>query len=447
MSVRNVIAEKITLPFSDMILGQSVFKNLRLLNESQFWTRSQIDEFQNDRLRKLIEHCVSSVPYYKDLFRELKLKSEDINTKDDLYKIPILSKEMIKKEGIERFLSTNYPKNKIISASSSGSTGEPLFYKTTKEAYSMNIAANLRGWSWMNYRIGDKYVKLSENPRNNIIKKFQDKFSSNLYLATNPLIESNFKSILDQIERYKPKVIRCYPDPLLYLARYRKMSNNYSFQPKAITTTGNTLYPEIRAEIEDAFGCKIFDSYSCEGNSNVFECETNTGYHSTEEYGISEILDNTGNIVNHGIGRLISTDLWNNVHPFIRYETQDQVEATRENCICGRNLIRYKRILGRSNDVITASNGQLFIVHNFTGFFQTDHEQLKKSIEHFQIVKTIKNEIMINIVVNDSYDENVGSFIQNYWFKRLNYTIKINIVDEISLTKSGKRKFIINEKV
>ena len=446
MSVNNWILRNCFLPISDLITGQSIYKKLHFLENSQWWSRKEIDEYQNEKLRKLIKHSVTSVPYYKDLFEKNNLSIEDIQTKGDLYKIPILTKEEIKKQGIDRFISTNYPNNKIVSESSSGSTGEPLFYKTTKEAYSLNIAANLRGWQWTGFNLGDRYIKLSQNPRNNPFKKLQDKISNNLYLSTNPLIDSNFELILKEIENYRPRIIRCYPDPLLFLARYKKQHPEFKYQPKAITTTGNTLYVETRKEIEEAFGCKIYDSYNCEGNSNVFECETHNGYHSAEEYGISEILDENSKPINSGIGRLISTDLYNYAHPFIRYETQDQVELLAGRCSCGRELLSYKRILGRSNDVIISLTGQRFIVHNFTGFFQTDYSQLKKSIDHFQIVNTVNKEINFNLVVNELFDNKVKKFIVDFWETQLKLPININIVKEIPLTKSGKRKFIINEK-
>jgi|APSaa5957512622_1039677.scaffolds.fasta_scaffold02239_10 phenylacetate-CoA ligase len=446
MSLRNLFTEKVILPISDLITRQSVYRNIRFLEKSQWWSHEEIDKYQNEKLRKLIKHSVTSVPYYKELFARNNLVIEDIQTKEDLYKIPILTKEEIKKQGINSFLSSNYPKSKTLSASSSGSTGEPLFYKTTKDAYSLNIAANLRGWKWSGFNIGDRYIKLSQNPRNNTLKKLQDKISNNLYLATNPLIDSNFDYILKEIESYKPLIIRCYPDPLLFLARYKKEHPEFNYQPKSITTTGNTLYPEIRNEIEEAFGCKIFDSYSCEGNSNVFECETHNGYHSAEEYGITEILDEYDNLIHHGVGRLISTDLYNFAHPFIRYDTQDQVEILGKSCSCKRNLLFIKRILGRSNDIIKSSTGQRFIVHNFTGFFQTDDPNLKKAINNFQIVKSSDSNVTFNLVVNENYSPDVGEYIVSFWQEQLKCEIRIKILDEITLTQSGKRKFIINEK-
>jgi phenylacetate-CoA ligase len=445
MSIFNLYSEKIVLKIGDIITGQSVSEKLNFLMKSQWWDEEKIKLYQEEKLRKLIRHSVETVPYYRDLFNELKLKPEDVKTHEDLKKLPVLTKATIKKEGIERFTSTAISKNKVRNCGSSGSTGEPLFYFDTKESYSMNLAANLRGWYWMNYRLGDKYIKLSQNARKNSIKRLQDKMSSNLYLATNPLIDSNFQFILSEIERYKPKVIRCYPDPLLFLARYKQNHPEFSYQPQAITTTGNTLHPETRAEIETAFGCKIFDSYSCEGNSTVFECPTHTCYHSTEEYGISEVIDEKGNNIITGTGRLISTDLWNLAHPFIRYDTQDFIETDNTPCICGRKQLRINKILGRDNEVLIMDTGRRFIVHNFTGFFQVDTPQIKRSIDQFQVVKKQDGTLLFRLVVNDKYSDSVSDYIRLFWENEFKARVTIEIVDQIQFTKSGKRRFIINE--
>lgn len=443
MGINNTISESVILRLSDKLRGLNVHSKLQFLHESQYWSRIQIDNFQNKRLKLLLKHAYETVPYYHNLMNENGLKPQDIHGIQDLHKLPLLSKSIIKKEGLDRFTSKGFPSTKTMKQSSSGSTGEPLFYTTTKEAYSMNIAANLRGWYWMGYRLGDKYIKLSQNPRKAPLKRLQDYFSNNLYLATNPLVDNNFEFILQQIEKFKPKIIRCYPDPLLMLARYKRERKNFFFTPVAITTTGNSLFPEARQEIEEAFGCKIFDSYSCEGNSTVFECPTHTGYHSTEEYGISEVIDNEGNPVKYGIGKLISTDLWNLAHPFIRYDTQDLVEIDSEPCSCGRSHLKIKRIIGRDNDIIETVRNR-FIVHNFTIFFSRQDLPTFGKIEKFQVRK-LDNLVVFHLVVNESYNDMTEKFLINYWETEMGIKVEVSVKDDIQLTSSGKHKFIINE--
>lgn len=445
MISNNFIQENLILPLSDVLTGQCVNNFLRFLEKSQYWTREQIDRFQNEHLQMLIIHAYTYVPFYREQMDRLGLKPSDIQTKADLRKLPIVTKATIKQEGIERFTATNIPVRQIIKSASSGSTGEPLHYLRTKEDYSINIAANLRGWYGMGWKLGDRYIKLSQNPRKNPIKRLQDHVTNNLYLATNPLTDKNFAFILQQIETYKPKIIRCYPDPLLLLARYKHVHPEFGWSPMAITTTGNTLFPETRKEIEEAFGCKIFDSYSCEGNSCVFECPTHTCYHSTEEYGVSEVIDEQGNPVTKGVGRLISTSLWNMAHPFIRYDTQDFVEVDTTPCECGREHLKILRILGRDNDVLEMPSGRKFIVHNFTGFFQTDIPEIKKSIEQFQVVKKKDYSVLFKLVVNENYDEEAGNYIVNFWQQEFGVPVAIELLKEIPIMQNNKRHFVINE--
>lgn len=445
--LRNLLQERIVLPICDLFTGQSVSKYLKFMLSSKGWSREKLDEFQNKRLRELIKYAYNNVPFYHDTMVERGLTPYDIQTKEDLYKLPIINKEIMRHEGIERFTSTAMPRSKMIKRSSSGSTGQPFEYYATKLCYSVNLAANLRGWYSFGWRLGDRYVKISQNPRNSFIKRLQDRITGCLYIATADLSDEHLHEIMEQIERYKPAVIRSYPDPLFLMAQYRlKHKDEFSYSPKVITTTGNVLHSNVRAIIEEAFGCKIFDAYASEGNSNVFECTTHSGYHSSEEYGITEVVDEAGNPVTSGVGRLITTDLWNYAHPFIRYDVQDCVEIDPEPCPCGNQHLRIKRIWGRDNELLIAPSGRRYTVHHFTVFFEsTVSPELKDSIDQFQFIQHIDKSTTLNIVVNNKYDETVGDYLKKYWEREFGSEVTINIVGKIILMKNSKRRFIILE--
>jgi phenylacetate-CoA ligase len=444
MNFKHFISQKLIFPLSDLLTNQKVYKSFQFLKKTEKWNQNEIIDYQNNKLQTLIKHSYTNVPYYKQLFDQIGICPDEIKTVEDLQKIPILTKKEIKSQGINQFTAKNFSKKKLIISSSSGSTGEPLIYYRTIDAYSLNLACNLKGWYNMGYQLGDKYVKISQNPRSNKIKKLQDTLSSNMYLSSNPLNESNFNKILCKIEKYKPKVIRCYPDPLIFLANYKKNHPEFKYNPKYIATTGNVLHKEDRKLIESVFQCEIFDSYSCEGNSTFFECKTHSCYHAFGEYGYSEVVDENGNPIKEGVGRLISTDLTNLAHPFIRYDTQDFVEINTEKCKCGNNHFSIKKILGRDNEILEMENGKKYIVHNFTGFFQTISPNTNASIEQFQVIK--KGGIVIfNIVVNKNYNSSVETYIKNYWENEFECPIEIKVVEKINISKNGKRRFILNE--
>lgn len=222
-----------------------------------------------------------------------------------------------------------------------------------------------------------------------------------------------------------------------------KESSIKSIAPRAITTTGNMLFPEARNLIESQFGCKIFDAYSCEGGANVFECPTHDCYHSTMEYSITEILNSKGEEAGPGErGRLITTDLYNYAVPFIRYDSQDIVTKSGKICSCKRHLLTIDRIEGRDNDILITPSGKYLIVHNFTGFFQQNEINC---VQQFQVIQNEADHITFKLVVSPNFTINDEKKILQYWSDYIGNDVAIDLdcVAEIPLTTSGKRRFII----
>jgi len=432
MSVRNILYENVVLPVSDLVTGQHVSASLRFLKKSELWTRQQIDDYQNDRLRKLIKHAVTTVPYYRDLFKQLGLTPDDIQTKEDLRKIPIVDKTIMRKEGIERFTAETVSVRKVHLCRSSGSTGEPFSFFVSKDANELNTAAKLRTWYRVGYRLGDKYMKIANGKRAGFWKRIQDIVNNCIFVYYNSIDEVKLQEILRIIENEHPMFIRSYPAPLFLLAQYRKNHNEYLFSPKFIMTTGSTLSKEYRDEIEQAFGCKIIDSYSCEGTPNTFETITHDGYLITDAYGIIEVLDEKGENVLNGIGRVVATDLWNDSYPFIRYDTHDLVEVNNGKII---------RIMGRESESYVTVDGIRYTVHNFSRFFL--HEIT--SVEAYQIVKTTDESVCFRLVVSPNYSKDDAKRIIKYWSEKFRKDVKIELVREIPIMNNNKRLAIVNE--
>ena len=83
-NLSNIISEKIILPVSDVFTHQNIAKTLKFLMKSQWWSESDLKEYQNEKLRKLVEHAYTNVPYYNEVFKERKLTPNDIQTSADL---------------------------------------------------------------------------------------------------------------------------------------------------------------------------------------------------------------------------------------------------------------------------------------------------------------------------------------------------------------------------
>ena len=422
------IHENIILILSDLIKGEQVHKYLRLLKDAENWTSEQMSSFQQQRLRELLTYATKEVPFYHDWFQTNNLNSNTTS----LDQLPIVNKSIMRQEGIDRFCAKNFPVKKRIITRSGGSTGEPFSFYETRLSYSINMAAKLRTWYQAGYRLGDRYMKITNGKRPNKIKRLQDLANNCLFVPFYSITDDTLISILGKIEHFKPLYIRSYPSPLYLLARYRNSHPGYTHCPIHVFTTGSTLPQSYRNEIERAFGCDVIDSYSCEGTPNTYENLTHDGYSISSYYGIIEVLDDNNKPITDGIGRVVSTDLWNYAHPFIRYDTQDLVEV--------KNGI-IKRIIGRECETMLETDGKLLTVHNFTHYFSDNFP----SIDGWQIVNRKNGSIVFRLVVNANYSTNDEQRIIEYWTPRMGTSISIDIVDQLPLMSNNKHMSIIKE--
>lgn len=426
------IHEHIILPLSDLVKRERVHSFLRFMRKAESWDETQIKAFQDEKIRDLVSYMAMEVPYYQEWFFRSGINPNEIQSLEDLRKLPVVNKALMRNEGIERFAACDFPKNKRLSSRSSGSTGEPFSFYESKLSYSVNMAAKLRTWYQAGYRLGDRYMKIANGVRSSRIKQLQDWINRCIYVPFYSINDETLKGILDQIEKQKPSFIRSYPIPLYLLAQYRNNHSGYQFTPRHVMTTGSTLPEEYRKEIERAFGCDVIDSYSCEGTPNTYETHAHDGYHVTKEYGIIEVLDEQDQPVTNGVGRVVSTDFWNLAHPFVRYDTQDLVEIKE-----GRII----RIMGRRCEAIVQANGEIYTVHNFSRFFI--HEL--GSIEEYQVVKCRNGVLRFRLVVNDRYNDKTEQYITEYWEQRLGVDIEVEVLDSLPIMKNNKRLTIVDE--
>jgi len=109
-------------------------RTYQFLLKSQWWSQSELREYQSKQLSKLIHHSYRNVPYYKKLFDKIRLKPTGIRDVSDLQKIPFLTKQIIN-ENINDFNAKNYPKKKFESITTGGTTGIPLRLYLEKDVW------------------------------------------------------------------------------------------------------------------------------------------------------------------------------------------------------------------------------------------------------------------------------------------------------------------------
>lgn len=398
------------------------------LNKSQWWSLNELEDFQNQRLQEIITYACKNVPGYKRKFDDAKVKPEDIKTKEDLWKLPITTREELQN-------NKDFINEKLISGTlyTGGSTGTSLKYYESAESGKIRWKAHLRGWSWNGYVPGKRLAVISSAQgmvgETNTINLIGDLTTENL--------NNNVEKLLE----FKPQHLRGYVGSLYILARYC-LDNNIKLDGiESINPISENLYEYQRKEMEEAFNCEVFEEYCCnDGGACAWECSAHEGLHYCMERAIIEDVD----------GEMVVTDLWNRAMPFIRYINGDFVKFLNRKCSCGRELPLIS-VKGRKNDVIITKKGIVgatYLMYHGIGYVGAGEKDSKfrTGIRAVQYIQKPGYLLEINIVRNDwCKEEEISSFKNIMSEITHDMKIKINFVDKIPSTKRGKRSFIINE--
>ena len=125
--------------YHQAIYHKKFFERLEWLLETEKWSASEIEAYQNERLRILIEEAYENVLYYRELMDCMKLRPSDIREVKDLTKLPLLKKEDIRNNS-EKFISRKTNKRNLIFRHTSGTTGKSLHFYLNQETETLQYA-------------------------------------------------------------------------------------------------------------------------------------------------------------------------------------------------------------------------------------------------------------------------------------------------------------------
>ncbi len=405
--------------------------------------QEEMKKIQEKKLEKLLLHAYKNVPYYHRILSEVEvIRNEDVNL-ENFNKVPILTKDIIKKEGVNLY-SKDYKKRKPYKNTSGGSTGEPINILQDKQYWHMNIANKFYFNRLLGKDIGEREINLwgSERDIFRNILSFKGKTTNFLYnrtfLNTYHIDEDELKKFISEINRVKPVSMWVYVESIDLLARFIEDNNLKIYSPMLIITTAGTLFPEIREKVETVFKCPVYNQYgSREVGPIAIECEFKQGLHC---FPWSQKLELVGN---EKFNDVIVTDLTNYSMPLIRYKIGDIGEKINSQiCKCGRPTLFFKSIKGRSTDFFINKKRTLI----YGGYFRLALFRIK-GIKKYQVIQKDYDYIIYKIVSSNEINEKDIKKITNSVKKIMGNDCKIDFefVDEIESSKSGKFLYTVSE--
>jgi len=430
-------------------LGRTYLKARAFLEESQWWTPEELREWQRLELARLLQHAYRNVPYYKRIFDERKLKPQDIRGPEDMCLLPILTRDLVR-QNLDSLIATNMPSMRRLRFTTGGSTGTPLaLYWERGRTRSLERAFMWRQWSWAGYHPDrrERTVVLRGHVTRNRLGDY-DPIENALILSSYHMRNNALDDYVRRIRAFEPTSIQAYPSVISILAAHMlRVSIRPIDSLRVVICASENLLPQQRMLIESAFGCRVFDFYG-QGEQVALagNCECSNLYHVFSEYGVAELVDQSGELIAEpdGKGQVVATGFNNYLMPLIRYATGDVAIRRPGTCQCGRSYPLWERIEGRVQEYVLAKDGRAV---SLTGLIFGLHFDAFGRMRQIQLVQRKRGAVTVRISKTASYTDQDEQEIEEKIKDAMKEDLDISFeyVDEIKRTEAGKHRFLIQE--
>lgn len=333
--------------------------------ELETMSRSELEKLQLERLQKTVRHCMNT-PFYQNKFKELGITVDDIQTLDDVRKLPFTTKEDLR-ENYPFGLSCVPMKDCVRLHSSSGTTGNPTVVLHTQkdlEEWANAVARCL----WM---VGSRPEDVFQNSAGYGMFTAGLGFqygAEKVGMLTVPAAAGNTTRQIKFIKDFGTTVLHAIPS---YASRVYEVMKEEGVDPRKDTKLrvlcigAEPHSEEQRKRIEENLGVKAYNSYGISemmGPGVAFECQEQNGLHIWEDYFIVEIIDpvTLEPLPDGQLGELVLTTINREGMPLLRYRTRDLTRILPGECPCGRSHKRLARLQGRSDDMIILKGVNIF---------------------------------------------------------------------------------------
>ncbi|MDO9374448.1 MAG: hypothetical protein Q7T76_08515 [Ferruginibacter sp.] len=413
----------------------------------EVFSNDEWKNYQEAELQKLLQHAVTTVPFYRQAFESSGLTHQQLSTFTlaDLHRLPYLEKSALRSLGESRLLSSKRePGGEFFS--SSGSTGTPtkiLFSPRMHQAWSAAFEARIRHWAGVTIAtprgtIGGRRIVEdgdSKGPfyRYNFIEK-------QTYFSAYHISRKAVRNYVEGMIKGKVEYMTGYAMSNYFLARFIEEEGIQAPNLKAVITSSEKLTQEMRETFRRVYGCDSYDGYSgVEACGLVSECSAGS-LHISPDVGIIELIKTDGNPAQPGEeGEAVCTGLLNYDQPLIRYRIGDVLRLSKvQECSCKVNMPIVDEIVGRVEDTVIGVDGREMV--RFHGIFV----DLPGVVEG-QVIQHTINEFEIKLVTTSNVSPEIRKTLETRMISQLGpINLAIIEVAAIPRNQNGKFKAIIS---
>ena len=412
-------------------------------------SREEVESNVRSSLSALLSHAVDTVPYYRDL--ALRGRPSPDNAIQFLQQMPILTKDIIRREG--QRLASARPGAKLRWNTSGGSTGEPVQLLQDGRMNRGRVVGKLLYMRWAGHQMGEPHVLIwgvdqetfgkGVSIHDRIYQMVHNQTCLNCHKITTDVLYT----WVDRINALRPTLIEAYVDAVYELSRLIIREGVEVAKPRSIIVGAGVLTLGMRDVISQAFQCPVLNRYgSREVSDMACSCRHNSELHVNELSYYLEILDDDGVPCGMGVeGNILVTLFTNYSMPLIRYRIEDRGVWAMGTCPCGRTTRRLGGVMGRQFDFLLAGDGTKIHAGALVDVIFP-----VLSIRRYQYRQTRKDHVVLAVVPAEGYNkeavvQDIQQPLKQVRELLAGVSVELAIVDEITPSKSGKYRYILNE--
>ncbi len=322
-------------------------------------------KFQLERLRGTVAWAYERLPFYRRKLDEQGVRAEDLGSLQEVTKLPFTVKNDLRDH--YPFGLCAVPMKEVVRIhASSGTTGKPITGTYTAEDLDLWAECMARAlWS-----AGVRPEDILHDAHGYGLFTGGLGFlggATRIGCSLIPVSSGQTERQIMIMRDFASTVLCCTPSYALTIAeRAREMRVDLRSLSLRLGVFGAEPWTvAMRQEIEERMGITAHEVYGLTeigGPGTAFSCEAQDGLHINEDHFLPEIVDpvTLEPLPLGERGELVFTSLRRRAMPVIRYRTRDITRLMREECACGRSLIRMDKVLGRSDDMLIISGVNVF---------------------------------------------------------------------------------------
>lgn len=433
------------IPFAWRFGGPTYRRVAARIDETDRAGAPDLGRLQSAELQALIDRVARTVPFYARWFGEHGVDPRSVREPADLRRLPFMDKETVLAHR-EELCATDIPRRRWVHTSTGGTSGRPLvFFAERPVSREREWAFMHAQWRRVGYRPGARIAAL----RNHVLpgdRLFEyNPRTATLVLDPFRLTPANVARYLQAMREARVEFLHTYPSAAATLLRFAREAGIDARLPiRAILASSENVYPGQREAIAAGLGARFFSWY---GHSEQLvlagECEHGSLYHAFPQYGIVELIDEAGQVIDRpGVrGEIVGTGFNNRVMPFLRYRTGDFASYAADPCPCGRAYPLLTEVSGRwRQEMIQRLDGGLI---SMTALNM--HSDCFDAVRQFQFVQHEPGRLELHLVPGPGFGPDQAAQLRRELLAKLGHDLDLEfrLVEQIEKTERGKHRFLV----